>query len=404
MYYGINFSLGAGQVVTKADLQRIRDLGFNTVRLPVAWNQLQPNNADTVSETVFTEHMMPNNPALNMVVNWCQEIGLYLILLVYWSPTWQCPAWTGLGGAPTAINGIVKAGNPRNGMINCCKILARHYVGSQNVFFEITNEGSTATVAETAANYKSFLEEAFDVVKGEGVTTPIIAQPLNTASSWEEIAGNTQADPSGTRFQPTVNRNIVWAVHRYTPYNEAYDPEKNVWGYSYATNQEAWVTYRQYLLWRNKRIADWCHSNGQSIINTEFGKAPSEGNYELWLDDILAHMEMCGFGGWVFHSWDKFGEGYSLIDADGVIKQPLLNALKAHMIGEATPPPIISPQVEPPVEPPVTPPVEPPVTPPTPTDWKPLIAITILGVGTIVLLWAAGQHDVSLSTFIEKKT
>ena len=72
-------------------------------------------------------------------------------------------------------------------------------------------------------------------------------------------------------------------------------------------------------------------------MNTEFGKGIDMQNWALYLDYILTLMEELGIDGWAFHSYNRSGENFSIVDAAGNIRTQILDVLAPHM--EPTPPP-----------------------------------------------------------------
>lgn len=339
--YGINIQLGAGQGFTQQDMQNIKAMGFDTIRLSPYWRYFQPTDQNTVALTGFTGPIAPSNTSsLDQYITWATALGLNVIINLVWSDSYPPPSWAMVGVVADPVLGIgspqwerlLTSGSIESvGFINTWKAIATRYTNLPNVMFELFNEPSIRDKTSAYPGvYATFAETIIDAIEAvETVAHLKIVMMLVAGQSAEEVV-DEQRD--------IARNNTVWATHMYTPWGN-YDPTALNYGYDYTTGTWGWITNDKYVYWRMRRCSDKVTSWGKQLINTEFGKGTNYTGWDIYLTTVLTNLRLFNAWGWVFHAYDKGDpNGFSVVDAAGNTRPQVLAVLTPFMTAGPPPP------------------------------------------------------------------
>ncbi len=190
---------GDGNHITQSDIQKIKNMGFNAIRLFFMWRLVQPS-ATSINTAYFTEASgaSPTTGAgVDYVVNWASQLGMYVILCPGWSTTWQPPSWATLlsggtgvtsGGSSTPINMLYDS-QVQAGIYYMYNWMAQHYATNSNVIFESFNEIATTSDSDAPA-FAAFNNGWISAIEaGEGANSHLkIVQLLyHWGNSWNYV-------------------------------------------------------------------------------------------------------------------------------------------------------------------------------------------------------------------------
>ena len=193
---------GDGNHIAQSDLQKIKNDGFNTIRLFIEWGLIQPNSPTSINTAYFSSASGASptiGAGVDYVVNWASSLGMYVILCPDWTPSWQPPAWAvtasggiGLGNPDTGNSPLIDMlNNPtvQSGVNYLYNWMAQRYASKSNVIFESFNELQTSNSPATNIQITEFA--AFNngwvsaIQSGEGANSHLIA--LELLYDWELV-------------------------------------------------------------------------------------------------------------------------------------------------------------------------------------------------------------------------
>lgn len=94
--HAVNIQYGGGdQEMNLSDIQRIKSLGFNTLRLGLYWRLMQPYNETLggIDQSYFTTAKAPLGVSVDQAISWAVQENMYVIVLIAWTETWTPPSW-----------------------------------------------------------------------------------------------------------------------------------------------------------------------------------------------------------------------------------------------------------------------------------------------------------------------
>jgi aryl-phospho-beta-D-glucosidase BglC (GH1 family) len=319
----INVQFGGGQGLTLSELQYIKSLGFNTVRLTVPLFSFLPTNNHEVRTAAFTTDLsIGNTVGLDTYISMVKQAGLKTLLTLYTAEVGAYPSWAYVGITDQDLRHereFTVGTLEHDGVLNCWAAIADRYKGESSVMFEFLNEPAIKNRAgPMPTNYKNLAEAWVDrIVAVETVNHLKIVELLCAASSYEEVL-DEQPDVKPGRVD------VVYSSHCYEPWG-GYDPNAPVSG--------PWGTkMSEYVLWRQTRVDTWVKGKGKLHLNTEFGYDSRWTNQILWLQYVTGNFKNLNTYGWTFHAWDRFDHaGFDIMDSSGNLKTPIWNVLKTIM-------------------------------------------------------------------------
>ena len=285
--------------VTLSDIQKVKAMGFNAIRLAIYWGLFEPNNEylNSIDQSYFTTAKSPLQAGIDTVVNWAAQNNMYVILTLGWSeyyppPTWAFPGITDSGQMNTGLISGSSA-RERTGYINLWQCIANHYSNTANVIFEFMNEPWVydKTLAGTA--YQTFNGQIISAMESVETQSHLKIIPLLFDSGWTEILDEAV----------DVNKpNVLWSSHPYypatgwNPNGSAYIDQSFTWNGQVIP--QGWGTQTQYLAYRLIRLANKIHSWNQPWITTEFGKPVTQTAWDVWFKTELQVEADNNITGW----------------------------------------------------------------------------------------------------------
>jgi len=163
---------------TKKDIENIKSLGCDVIRLPINLHYMTSGQPDYKVDTMLYHY-------LDQVITWTDELGLKLIL----------------------DNHTIDGANAKTVEVPLMKIwpqIARHYKNAPtSVIYEILNEPNTFAVADWAKIQKSVL----DTIR----TIDTLHTVIVTGADWGGIAGLT-------KLLPLADKKLIYSFHFYDPF------------------------------------------------------------------------------------------------------------------------------------------------------------------------------------------
>lgn len=273
-------------------LQAIKDAGFNSIRLPVRWNEYALEQAPYTIEPDFILRV-------DAILDQAESLGLNVVLNIHhYEQLDKDPA-----GHSDRFKGLWKQ-------------IAEHYQSRGSfLYFEFDNEPHDKL---DAATWNTLFAETLAIVRPSNPTRPVIVGPIY----WN----NLTALPV-LKLPP--DKNLIVTVHYYNPVEFTHQSATWVgpkiqeikdrpWG---LTDSDAEAVRRDL-----DTVAAWAKENQRPIYVGEFGtynKAPMESRIR-WTRTLARECEARGFS-WAY--WE-FGAGFGAYDPSKETWRPeLLRAL-----------------------------------------------------------------------------
>jgi len=163
---------------TRTDLENIKSLGCDVIRLPINLHFMTSGAPDYVVDTMFYYYM-------DQVIEWTDDLGLKLIL----------------------DNHTIDGANAKTVEVPLMKIwpqIAQHFKDKPtSVYYEILNEPNTFPIAEWARIQKAVLDSIRTI---DSLHTVIV-----TGADWGGIYGLT-------KLVPLADTNLIYSFHFYDPF------------------------------------------------------------------------------------------------------------------------------------------------------------------------------------------
>jgi endoglycosylceramidase len=303
---------------TEENFAKMSSMGFNVVRVPIAWNYIEPNEG--VYDPLYFENHVDKDIA------WAKKYGIYVILDMHqwrWSPRFASqwgnglPAWAYTSYPDTfedmerAItdfwndlgpNGASRSyDNPsmQERLANAWKYVAERYRNEDTIVgYELFNEPREGNLNVTVFDSETlprFFERLIDSIRSVDGSHILFWGPR-----WN--------DPLALRVAPNRS-NIACSLHIYQeaigmPYNKDIE------------------TLRRYV-----RLATSFFGERQPVVITEMGYKLSESNCEEWVRDITTVLDeqMLSHSWWTY--WKDDGLGYYICDSNGTEKEQFVKYL-----------------------------------------------------------------------------
>jgi aryl-phospho-beta-D-glucosidase BglC (GH1 family) len=322
-YSGLEFGnfIGNPHGPQESDFAQMASWGFNMIRLPIAWNYLEPEPTQ-LDDTYLREQVDP-------VVAFAAAHGILVVLEMHqflWSPCFTngngAPAWACQGhDYPDNFAGVLRAGceflhgvagadeRPlQDHFVDVWRMIARRYAGDQRIAgIDFLNEPSTVACSqgEATAQLYQLYRRLRDAVRAEGATQTFFLEP-------------TLLRNIGTRITTEMfGPDVVYAPHLYTQTGGSADIKYNGDANTITADYEV----------ATAEARDF----GGPLFSGEFGgNTNTDGGFraatELFLRDSLAEQERRLIGGavWAYFPSDNT---FSVVDADGQEKGALVDVL-----------------------------------------------------------------------------
>ncbi len=214
---------------TTSEIDYFASLGLNTIRIPVAWQRLQPAQDGPLSATQLAQ--------LDTLVAYAASKGVTVDIDLH---NYGAGFGAEVGSAQT----------PDSSFANFWSQIAEHYKNAPNVIFGLMNEPN----AQTPAAWAVAAQDAVNAIRATGAAQEILVSgsDWDTASSWVS-SGN--AATVGEITDPL--NNVVFEVHQY------FNPG--------STGTSTAVVSPEIGPQSLASITQWAAANGRKLFLGEFG-------------------------------------------------------------------------------------------------------------------------------------
>jgi len=306
---GVNVRARYTSDINKSDFEQIKSWGFNTVRLRIYWEFIEPTFTGWETPTYNGDYL---ENYVDKQISFAIEHGLYIILDMHqwnWSPRFGgvgVPSWTclqydnDLNGRNFAITDFWQNETLITHFIKMWKYVAKRYNSETMLIgYDLFNEPALGNLdkPQCADIVFPFYENLIDAVRIVDNNHMFFYNPVE---GWD------------LDFAKKVNRtNVVYSPHCYRG-SEIYDGDKEYLKEPFA------IAYNQAILWN------------VPIFIGEFGTALSSPTYSEWLMDVTDILDEynIGWAWWTYGKSDSM-DGYDLCWANGTEKIELIQMLKS---------------------------------------------------------------------------
>ena len=298
---------------TKAMIDAVKNQGFNTIRIPVSWAEHVGSAPNYTINAAWMNRVQE-------VVDYAMSANMYVLLDTHHETSWLKPQSSTLDASKKQLTAI------------WTQIAERFKDYGDHLIFEGMNEprivGSSSEWTGGDADGRAavnVLNEAFiDAVRktgGNNAKRCLIICPY----------GNN-GDPNGlSGFKIPSDKNIMVAIHAYTPYGFTFRPEGNP-SWARTTWDGSAKSDIEYLM---TNLNNTFVSKGITVIITEFGAVNKNNESEVvkWVKDYVGLATQYGIKCvWWDNNYHKNdGESFGILDrnsctwtrksvADAVIK------------------------------------------------------------------------------------
>ena len=201
-------------VTTKAMIDKVRQAGFKTIRIPITWGQHMDSNNNVTSSWMRR---------VKEVVNYAMDDGFYVIINVHHDGDWCVPDNAHVNSVTPKLQALWK------------QIATEFKNYDDHLIFETLNEPRLegTAVEWTGGNSESrnvvnkYNEAALKTIRSTGGNnaTRAVMMPTYAASTNQDAIRD---------FKVPNDRNVIASIHAYSPYYFAMDSKSNVktWGSS----------------------------------------------------------------------------------------------------------------------------------------------------------------------------
>jgi endoglucanase len=281
-----------GLIAQEEYFDRVKEAGFDFVRLPVRWNSRAAEDWPYTVDPVFFQRV-------DEVVNWALERDLYIIIDFHHYEEIMLDPWS-----------------HKDRYLEIWKQVAEHYKDyPSTVLFELLNEPNDEL---NASLWNQYLAESLAIVRQTNPTRDVVIGPV----SWNAY------DWVSTLDVPDDGHLIV-TFHYYLPFQFTHQgaewvPGSDPW---LGTTWEASDAEKAEITRHFDSVAEWAKRNRRvRILLGEFGaysKADPESRVR-WTNYVTREAERHGFA-WAY--WE-FASGFGIYDPDAKVwREELLKAL-----------------------------------------------------------------------------
>jgi aryl-phospho-beta-D-glucosidase BglC (GH1 family) len=220
-----------GPAATQALINAVADAGFNTVRIPCAWDSHANQTTYVIDPTYMAR--------VKQVVDWCYARNLYVIINCHWDGGWLENNFT------DTVNPTINA--KQN---SYWTQIANNFVNyDDHLLFAGCNEPNADTAAEmsTLLAYEQTFVNAVRATGGNNSTRWLVVQgPCTDIDLTDQLMNTLPTDPTPGR--------LMVEIHYYSP-----------WNYTGMTQDESWGN--QFFYW-----GQGYHSTTDTAHNPTWGE------------------------------------------------------------------------------------------------------------------------------------
>jgi endoglucanase len=314
----------------QALVNAVADAGFNTIRIPVAWN----SHADPETHVIDPAWLA----RVQEVVDWSLDAGLTVVINSHWDEGWF--DWKVTDTVDPTINAKVNSYWTQ---------IANTFSGAsydERLLFACANEPDTPTAAEVST-LMTYYQTFVDAVRGVGGSNTsrwlVVQGPWTNIDKTVELMNTLPNDPTPDRLAVEVHYYDPWQFTGETGFSADY-----FWGEAFhsSTMPNRNVTWGEedWMLGQLQKMHDKFVSEGIPVLLGEFGARKRTGeNYpNLTGADLDLHLasrvyyhqlfvDMCNSLGIAPFYWDNqyVDDGNAIFDRNtgAVIDQDMIDAL-----------------------------------------------------------------------------
>lgn len=273
----VDETLWGNPIVTKEQIQFVKDSGFDSVRIPVTWRDHMDENYTIDSEWL---------DRVQEVVDYAHDLGMYVIINVHHDGGGdpQFGAW--MRGASYDYEGVLK--RYKTVWAQICERF-KDYDGK--LLFESLNEVGFDDLPQDKAyeTLNNLNQEFVDLVRESGGNND--KRHLVIAGYWTDVA--MTCNEKYTMPQDPAEHSIL-SVHYYTP-----------WEFCTTTNQHEWGSDAEVELMKSKvtQMKEYWVDKGTPVLIGEYGtcKGNDENSRVEFCKDFV---ELCTQAGIPTYIWD----------------------------------------------------------------------------------------------------
>lgn len=194
-------------MITQALIDKVKELGFDAVRLPCSWDQYADQTTAKISDSWLNR--------VKDVVQYCINADLYVLLNIHWDGGW-------LENHVDAVNKDAVVAKQKA----FWEQIATHLRGfDERLMFASANEPNAddAAEADILLTYHQTFIDAVRATGGKNAYRVLVVQAPNTST--ELAVSLWKKEP----VDPAVNR-LMLEAHNYTPYQFTALSEDASWG------------------------------------------------------------------------------------------------------------------------------------------------------------------------------
>ena len=281
---------------TKKMIDTVKSEGFNTIRIPVSWADHVGGAPNYTIDSAWMNRVQE-------VVDYAMEDGMYVLLDTHHETSWLKPQNAALNSSAAELSAI------------WTQIAERFKDYGDHLIFEGMNEprivgassewtgGDTEGRAAVNVLNQTFID-AVRKTGGNNAERCLVICPYGNNADTNGLEG----------FKIPDDKNIMVAIHAYTPYGFTYEPEGN----------PSWAT----AYWDGSRKGDIesvmnkinnsLISKGVPVIITEFGAVNKNNDKEVikWVKDFMGLANQYGIKcvWWDNNITNGSGEKFGLLD------------------------------------------------------------------------------------------
>lgn len=313
-------TLWGAPTTTKEMIQGMKEAGYNTVRIPIAWSNLMSDNGVVEEGNTYTinEDLMDR---VEEIVNWVLDADMYCIINCHWDGGWW-PQLAATNSDKTADE-ETRAEALKKYKAIWTQVGERFKDYSNKLIFESANEELGDDFTDTDFGYKPKTSERYEITNmvNQTFVDLIRSQGGNNAERYLLIAGYDTdiEETTDDRFvmpTDTIENHLMISVHYYNPstYCLVSDPD-NSWGYSDTWGTESDIATMKALLEKMLEFSE----QGYGVVIGEYGAFKGENNTikegtYLWYETLIETCEelnYCPIAWETSNSSNNYGDWYN---------------------------------------------------------------------------------------------
>lgn len=271
-----------GLTIKEEYIQAVKDAGFNSVRLPIAWSSHTSQVSPYAIDTNFLNRV-------DEIVGWCHDRELTVIITIHHFNDFYAQPENELY---------------RNMFFSIWEQLTNHYldVNHDKLIFEPLNEPHDNLIASL---WNDLIPEFLEVIRAIDTDRTLIIDPPNWASHWELENLEIPAD----------EQNVIVSVRYYLPYPFTHQ------GAHWVNNSDQWLgttwtsttSQKNEIISHMNTIKSWAEANNRPITIGEYG-AIIEADLESrlrWTKFVRKQFEENEFS-WTYFDFGVLFEAYDI--------------------------------------------------------------------------------------------